>query len=74
MCIFRKLYPNDDRYSLNHFLEKLKLSLKEDMPYDQLEIHRKNILKDSTNEEYLLNMGKVISYCVNDSISLLRLW
>ena len=33
MCLFRKLYPDDDRYSLNHFLGKLELPLKEDVSY-----------------------------------------
>lgn len=39
---FRKIYPKDIKSSLNYYLEKLKMDLKEDMPYKKLfEIYEK---------------------------------
>ena len=36
MQILRRTYPDDDKYSLNYFLEKLNLGKKEDMEYKRL--------------------------------------
>ncbi len=74
MCLFRKLYPDDDRYGLNHFLEKLGLPLKEDVSYEQLEQYRNNSIQNQDDTENQINMGRAVSYCVNDSVSLFRMW
>ena len=74
MILMKKLYPNDSRYSLNHFLEKLKLEMKHDVSYEIMEQYRINSTLDPKNKINLSNMGKVIAYCVNDSLSVMRLW
>jgi DNA polymerase elongation subunit (family B) len=60
MCLFRKMYPNDDRYSLNHFLTKLGLQQKDDVSYVELERYRRACVEAPSDLENLRNMGKVV--------------
>jgi DNA polymerase III alpha subunit (gram-positive type) len=36
MMVMRKIYPNDRKYGLNHFLQKLNLDLKHDVSYNYI--------------------------------------
>ena len=74
MCLFRKMYPNDDRYSLNHFLTKLGLQQKDDVSYAELERFRRASVEAPNSGDNMRNMGRVVQYCFNDSALLERLW
>lgn len=50
--VFRKLYPNSEKYSLKFFLEQNKLSSKEDMPYKKMFSVIKNIYTACTKANY----------------------
>jgi len=53
MCLFRKLYPDDAYYSLDHFLGKFSLPLKDDVSYDQIERWRQSSLAYPEDPENL---------------------
>jgi DNA polymerase elongation subunit (family B) len=69
MCLMRKMHPDDDKYSLNHFLDKLGLPAKHDVGYAEMEQFRINSTKDPHNFVNMTMMRKVVDYCINDSTS-----
>jgi hypothetical protein len=54
------MYPNDDRYSLNHFLEKLGLEQKDDVSYVELERFRRASVLAPQNATNMENLGRVV--------------
>jgi DNA polymerase elongation subunit (family B) len=80
MQILRKAYPDDEKYSLNYFLDKLELGQKSDMEYKRLFSIVDNILTiNSTNktrilEQILVDIRDAIVYCEMDSALCYRLW
>jgi DNA polymerase elongation subunit (family B) len=60
--IFMKLYPTDPKSSLNYYLEKLGLALKDDMDFQDMF----KIYESGTSDE----MARVAHYCYIDSYRL----
>ena len=80
MQLLRRNYPDDDKYSLNYFLEKLNLGKKEDMEYKRLFSTVDQLLTiDDSNREQVLDsilddIRDAIVYCEMDSALCFRLW
>ena len=80
MQILRRTYPDDDKYSLNYFLEKLNLGKKEDMEYKRLFSTVDQLLTiDDSNRDQVLDsilddIRDAIVYCEMDSALCFRLW
>jgi DNA polymerase elongation subunit (family B) len=80
MQLLRRIYPDDEKYSLNYFLNKFNLGQKSDMEYKRLFGIVDNILlindnnKNKILEEILLDIRDAIVYCEMDSALCYRLW
>lgn len=74
MVIMRKTYPDDKKYKLNHFLNKLGLSLKEDMPPRKMHDTVEFILQKKLNNDIIKLYGDIITYCCRDAEACLDLW
>lgn len=72
MIEFRKLYPTSEKWGLNFFLSKNKLSLKEDLSYkEQKNIYSNLVDHENNNKEFspaLLKKASLIGkYCIIDA-------
>jgi DNA polymerase elongation subunit (family B) len=63
--VFRKLFPREQKKTLNAFLRRMQLQLKDDMPYQEMfKIYRRS-LDDSA--EAAADMARVMHYCMKDA-------
>lgn len=76
MQLLRRLYPDDEQYSLNHFLHVLNLGAKEDMSYHRLFTIIDTIkeLDGELTDQLQIDIRDLIVYCEADAALCYKLW
>jgi DNA polymerase elongation subunit (family B) len=68
MIVYRKLFPKEEKNTLKHFLEKMQLEGKLDLPYLKMKKYYHNVKNGITTElESRQNMYEIAKYCMIDA-------